>query len=54
MTWETGNGVQSGSCSNYIDIVCSDVAKDYRGQKAPLGPDLSCQTVILVEIEQPL
>jgi len=21
MIWETGSGVQSGSCSNYIDIV---------------------------------
>jgi len=22
MTWETGGSVQSGSCSNCIDIVC--------------------------------
>jgi cytochrome b subunit of formate dehydrogenase len=29
--------------------VCFDVAKDCRGQKAPFGPDLSCQAVILVE-----
>jgi hypothetical protein len=49
MTWDTGNGVQSGSCSNYIDIVCCDVAKDCRGQKAPRVPDLSYQAVILVE-----
>lgn len=29
--------------------MCCDVAKDCRGQKAPFGPDLSCQALILVE-----